>query len=111
MPVVLTSKPPGYWLLHLAIAAASNDSREAPWYGPWNIVLQDLFHAFGPQEFFTVTYLQFPLVKEIDTVDSDEEESDEGSDYEAGLYPLLPIKYLLINSTLVGGKISAIRRT
>jgi hypothetical protein len=108
MPVVLTSKPPSYWALRLAIAEAREDLREAPWYGPWNIVLQDLFHNFAPWGFFTVTYPQFPLAKEIDP---DEDESDEGGDHKAGLYPPLLINYLLINCILAGGRFSAIRRT
>jgi hypothetical protein len=111
MAVALASKPPSYWVLRYAVAEASNDSREAVWYGPWNIVLRDLFHVFGRPGIFTVTCPQFPLVKEIDTFDSDEEESDEGGDYKAVLYPLPPIKYLLINFILAGGKLSAIRRT
>src|SRR5882724_11320289 len=98
MAVALESKPPSYWVLCFAIAEASNDSRETVWYGPWNIILRDLFHAFGRPGIFTVTYQQVPLVNEIDTFDSDEEESDEGGDYKAVLYPLPPIKYLLISS-------------
>jgi hypothetical protein len=86
MPVQpLASKSPSYWALHLAIAEASKDSREAPWYGPWNIVLNDLFQDFGPSRFFTVTYPQFSLVKDFDAVNSDEEESDEVDDNKAGL--------------------------
>ena len=108
MPVAFTSKPPSYWALHLAIAEASNDPLEAPWYGPWNLVLQDLCYAFNQPGAFTVTYPQFPLVKEIDTFDSDTEALDEIGDYKAGLHPLLLIKYLLINSILAGGTFSAI---
>ena len=86
MSVALASKPSRYWTLNLAIAQARNDPREAPWYGPWNIVLQDLFQDFCLSPFYTVTYPQFPLVKDIDVVDSEEEESDK--EIEVGLYPL-----------------------
>ena len=77
MPLTLASKPPYYWALNLAILQASNDSREAPWYGPWNIVLKNMFQDFCPAKFYTATYPQFPLVKGIDAVDSEEDESDE----------------------------------
>jgi hypothetical protein len=92
--------PNNYLVLNLAILHASHDPREAPWYGPWNIVLQDLFRDFcrANSSFFTATYPQFPLTKDIDlrvVVDSDEEESDKGraGHRQAGLYPLSPIKY------------------
>lgn len=96
-----------YWVLNLAILHASNDTREAPWYGPWNIVLQDLFRDFcqWANLIYTTTYPQFPLVKDIDVVvDSEGEDSDEDKlkDYhwqpKVGFYgsmalPLPPIKY------------------
>ena len=86
-------------VLTLAILHASNDPQEAPWYGPWNIVLEDMFRNFCPATFYTATYPQFPLVKDTDIVDSEEEESDNEMDDQARLYPLL-IKYQLINSVL-----------
>ena len=67
------------------------DSQEASLYGPWNTVLQDLFHDFCPPPFCTA----LPLVN---VVDSEEEELDKERDEQVGLYPLPPIKYLLINS-------------
>jgi hypothetical protein len=62
-----------------------DDPREAPWYGPWNIVLQDLFQDFCPPPFCTTTY---PHVEDIDVVDFEEEESDNEMDDQVGLYPL-----------------------
>ena len=89
----LKSQAPLDWALALSIAEASQDSREAPWYGPWNMILHYLFQGVPPDKgWFTVTYPQFPVDKYIDTA---EEESDED---QAGLYALLLIKYLLINS-------------
>jgi hypothetical protein len=92
--------PPNYFVLNLAILHAKQDpqGREAPWYGPWNIVLQDLFRGFCPakENFYTATYPQFPLTKDIDVtvvIDSEEEESDEERAGQAGLYPLSPINY------------------
>lgn len=76
MPLTLASKPESYWILYLAIAQARSDPREAPWYGPWDVVLQELFRDFCPGGFTTVTYPQFPLVQDIDTYNL-EEESDE----------------------------------
>ena len=105
MSDTLASMSPYDWLLKLAVLQASNDPREAPWYGPWNIVLKDMFQDFCPKkrEFITATYPQSPLVKDIETVvsDSEEESSDEEMP-EAGVYPLPLIKYLLtrINSIL-----------
>ena len=105
MSDTLASMSPYDWLLKLAVLQASNDPREAPWYGPWNIVLEDMFQDFCPKkrEFITATYPQFPLVKDIETVVSDsEEESSDEEMLEAGVYPLPLIKYLLtrINSIL-----------
>ena len=94
MPSLLASKSSYNWVLNLAVLQASNDSREAPWYGPWNIVLQKMFQDFCPAPFYSATYPQFPLVKDIDVIDSDEEESDEELERdsddqpEAGLYSL-----------------------
>jgi len=93
MPITLASKPVNYWILNLAIAQARNDPREAPWYGPWNVVLQQLFQNFCPKGFATATYPQFPLVENIDTVDSDEEESHEEQE---SLYSPPLINYLLL---------------
>lgn len=78
MVLTLESLSPYDWALRLSILNASNDCREAPWYGAWNMVLvKGLFHDFCPKRFYTVTYPQFPLVKDIDTVsDSEEEGSD-----------------------------------
>jgi hypothetical protein len=87
-----TSKTTLGWALHLAIAEALGDSREAPWYGAWNIVLKDiLFESFCLPPLLTVTYPQFPLSKNIDTHnleddkisdadDSDDDESDDDDD-------------------------------
>ena len=60
--------------------------------GPLNIVLQDLFRDFCPAPFYTATYPQFPLVKDIDIVDSEEEESDKERDDQAELHLLPQIK-------------------
>jgi hypothetical protein len=94
MPGSLTiaSKPPSFWALNLTILQASSVPREAPWYGAWNIVLKEMFQEFCPRKFNTVTYPQFPLVKDIDTVDisaSEDEESDEERADQAGVYLLL----------------------
>jgi hypothetical protein len=82
------SKTGSEWELHIAIARAMTDSREAPWYAAWNIVLKDfLFASFCPEPFFTITYPQFPVSNTADTydlrdellpdLDSDNEESDD----------------------------------
>ena len=79
----LQSQTPFYWALALSIAEASQNSREAPWYGPWNMVLHDLFQGVpAAKGWFTVTYPQYPVDKYLDTA---EEESDEDK---AGLYAL-----------------------
>jgi hypothetical protein len=65
-----TAKTALEWALHLVIAGALGDSREAPWYGAWNIVLKDiLFESSCLLPLLTVTYPQFPLSKNIDTHD------------------------------------------
>ena len=89
-------------MLNLTILQARYDTREAPWYGAWNIVLRDMFRDFCPNSkgFFTVTYPQFSLVKNIDAVDSDESDEEMAASDQAGFYPLLLIKYMLINSVL-----------
>lgn len=72
------------WHLHVAIADASLDHREAPWYGPRNIVLRDfIFRSFCPRPFLTITYPQFPVSKhvDIDDADDDDEEFEFGTDY------------------------------
>jgi hypothetical protein len=84
-----TSKTALEWVLHLAIAEALGDSREAPWYGAWNIVLKDIiFESFCLPPLLTVTCPQFPLSKNIDThdleddkiVDEDDSDDDEWDD-------------------------------
>ena len=94
MSLSLTSKPKNYWPLYVAISRAKKDSREAPWYGPWNLVLQELFRDFGPMNFTTATYPQFPLVHNIDTYDSDEEKLDEEPNDHESLYSLSLINLL-----------------
>jgi hypothetical protein len=78
----LASKPVRYWTIYFAIREAADDPREAPWYGPWNIVLQDLFHGFCVAPFITVTYPQYPVVKNIDSVDPRDDDDDDDSDNE-----------------------------
>src|SRR5258708_26505594 len=84
-----TSKTALEWVLHLAIAEALGDSREAPWYGAWNIVLKDIiFESFCLPPLLTVTCPQFPLSKNIATrdleddkiVDEDDSDDSEMSD-------------------------------
>lgn len=88
-----TSKTATEWALHLAIADALGDSREAPWYGAWNIVLKDiLFESFCLLPLLTVTCPQFPLSKNIDTynpednkiIDDDDSDDDEDDDHDEG---------------------------
>lgn len=80
--ITLGSKPDTYWKLYIAIAEAAADYREAPWYGPWNIVLQATFKDFCVPPYFTITCPQFPVAKDIDTFDpkdNESEDSEEGS--------------------------------
>ena len=52
----------GEWHLHIAITDAALDHREAPWYGPWNIILRDfIFLSFCQPPYMTITYPQFPV--------------------------------------------------
>jgi hypothetical protein len=82
MATTLCSKPAKYWKLYFAIREAADDPREAPWYGPWNTVLQDLFHDFCVAPLITLTFPQYPVVKNIDSVDARDncDSSDDGSD-------------------------------
>jgi hypothetical protein len=81
--ITLDSKAEKYWALYFAISEATADYREAPWYGPWNTVLQDLFQGFCLKGYATVTYPQFPISKDIDTFNPEDEGSDD-DDYQAG---------------------------
>jgi hypothetical protein len=68
------------WALQVAIADANADpsGREAPWYGPWNLVLQDfLFRGFGNFPYLTVTYPQYPVSNTVDIEDGSEFDFDE----------------------------------
>lgn len=65
------------WCLHISIAEAQSDTREAPWYGPWDIVLRDfLFSSFCKPPYFAITYPQFPVSKHIDTDNADDYDDD-----------------------------------
>jgi hypothetical protein len=67
------SKTLNEWRLHIAIAEAESDTREAPWYGVWDIFLQDfLFFSFCTPPHFTITYPQFPVSKHVDTDNADD---------------------------------------
>jgi len=69
------------WHLHISIADAQTDTREAPWYGPWNIVLRDcLFSSFCTPPSFTLTNPQFPVSTHVDTCDPDESDNDDDRD-------------------------------
>jgi len=82
-PIRLDSRPSSYWRLYFAIIEAAADWREAPWYGPWNIAIHQLFQDFCPPPFVTVTYPQHPVTKDIDSVTPEDDESeDDNSDYE-----------------------------
>jgi hypothetical protein len=76
------------WHLHIAISQALSDSREAPWYGAWNIVMRDMIfnpRKFCREPFMTITYPQFPVSKGIDTDDAgDDDDEDEESDIDGG---------------------------
>jgi hypothetical protein len=75
------------WHLYIAIKDADADTREAPWYGPWDIVLRNyIFALFCGPPYLTITYPQFPVSKHIDTyypeddnVQDDEDSDDNGS--------------------------------
>ncbi|KAF8149184.1 hypothetical protein B0H34DRAFT_802687 [Crassisporium funariophilum] len=60
-----------------AFATANGDRREAPWYGVWNWVLENvIFDDFGAELIgervrTTVTYPQYPLTQGIDTNEDD----------------------------------------
>ena len=72
------SMPSEEWHLQTTIVDASLDHREAPWYGPWNIVLRDfIFRSFCPRPFLTITYPQFPVSKHVDIDDADDDDDDE----------------------------------
>ena len=82
-PIPLESRPLNYWRLRFSIAEAAADCREAPWYGPWSIAVQQLFENFCPRHgpFVTITYPQYPVTKDIDSIIPDEDEdSGEGED-------------------------------
>lgn len=91
------------WELYLSILYATSDTREAPWYAPWNIALKDfLFRDFVPWPFFTITYPQFPLTATADTY-SEQDEFNDGDEYldtdddddadDDSLYPTSPRSY------------------
>ena len=55
------------WHLYIAIKDADTDTREAPWYGPWDIALWNyIFALFCGPPYLTITYPQFPMSKYID---------------------------------------------
>ena len=69
------------WRLHIAIAEAESDTREAPWYGAWDIVLRDfLFLSFCTPPYLTITYPQFPVSKHVDTNNADDYDCDSDSE-------------------------------
>jgi hypothetical protein len=71
------SKTLNEWRLHIAISQAQSDTREAPWYGPWDIILRDfLFSPFCKPPYFTITYPQFPVSKNVDTDNADDNDYD-----------------------------------
>ena len=98
-PLTLDSKSELGWQLHLSIADASGDKREAPWYGPWCIVLNNfLFRNFCPRGYLTVTYPQFPLTKDVDTYNPEDEnieddDTDSQTKKNAVLSPSTPSKF------------------
>jgi hypothetical protein len=75
--IPLDSRPLNYWRLSFSIAEAAVDCREAPWYGPWSIAIQQLFENFCPYPFVTITYPQYPVTKDVDSIIPDEEVEDE----------------------------------
>ncbi|KIM73157.1 hypothetical protein PILCRDRAFT_15471 [Piloderma croceum F 1598] len=88
VPFTFASLPEKDWNLLVAIADATEDSREAPWYGPWYLVLRDcIFDRFCKPPFLTITYSQYPVSKDIDTYDSedntdaDDNDTDDTQDY------------------------------
>jgi hypothetical protein len=95
----LQSKSPNQWNLHLSILNADNDTREAPWYAAWNLVLQEqIFANFCQPPYLTVTYPQFPVSRHIDTyhpaddiIDGEGgdsgDEDDDGESYRITLSP------------------------
>lgn len=73
------------WRLHVAISHASSDSREAPWYGAWNLVLQDIiFRSFCQSPYLTITYPQYPVSKDIDTDDADDDNDEDEDEDKTG---------------------------
>jgi hypothetical protein len=69
------------WQLNIAIADAAGDLREAPWYGPWNIVLVEfMFRNFCPSPFVTITYPQFPVTHDADTFNPEDDSYDDDDD-------------------------------
>lgn len=69
------------WHLHLAIVDAATDTREAPWYGPWDLVLRNfIFEAFSQPPYITITYPQFPVSRDIDTYDPEDDKIHDGED-------------------------------
>ncbi|KAF8231473.1 hypothetical protein L208DRAFT_1398803 [Tricholoma matsutake] len=93
------SKSPYQWNFHLSILNADDDTREAPWYAAWDLVLRDqIFANFCQPPYFTVTYPQFPVSRHIDTyhladdiIDdeggSDDDEDDGGGSCRMTLSP------------------------
>jgi hypothetical protein len=79
-PILLASRPLSYWRLHFAIIEAAADWREAPWYGPWNIAIHTLFQDFCPSPFVTITYPQYSVTKDIDSVIPEEDECEDSDD-------------------------------
>ncbi|KAI0061449.1 hypothetical protein BV25DRAFT_1916820 [Artomyces pyxidatus] len=58
--------------LKVSIDAIGNDTREAPWYGPWNIVLRDfLFLGTHTAHAISITHPQYPVDRRVDTIDPD----------------------------------------
>jgi len=94
----LQSMSQNQWNLHLSILSADNDTREAPWYAAWNLVLQQIFANFCQPPYLTVTYPQFLVSRHIDTYhpsddiidgegDSGDEDDDDGESYQITLSP------------------------
>jgi hypothetical protein len=75
--IPLGSRLLNYWRLSFSIAEVAADCREAPWYGPWSIAIQQMFKNFCPCLFVTITYPQYPVTKDINSIIPDEEVEDE----------------------------------
>jgi hypothetical protein len=64
-----------------SIDVAMSDTREAPWYGVWNIILpQKLFKHFCKRPLSTDTFPQFPLPHDVDVYEDDIQEDADPDD-------------------------------